>query len=53
MGPYIVICDRAEFFGKNPHATKMTKIDQKWSKNRFFGLFKKIMSLILSGICVY
>ena len=24
----------------------------KWSKNKVFGLFKKIMSLVLSGICV-
>ena len=30
----------------------MTKNDQKWPKNRVFGLFKKIMSLVLSGICV-
>ena len=27
----------------------MTK---KWPKNRVFGLFKKITSLVLSGICV-
>ena len=30
----------------------MTKNGQKWSKNMVFGLFKKIMSLFLSGICV-
>ena len=34
----------------------MGKNDQKWSKNdpkdRVFGLFKKITSLVLSGICV-
>ena len=30
----------------------MTKNGQKWSKNRGFELFKKIMSLVLSGICV-
>ena len=30
----------------------MTKNGQKWSKNRIFGLFKKIMLLGLSGICV-
>ena len=30
----------------------MTKNGQKWPKNRVFGLFKKIMSLVLSGICV-
>ena len=23
-GPYIVVCDRAGFFGKNPHRAKMT-----------------------------
>ena len=44
--------DRAGFFGKNPHQAKMTKNGQKWSKNMVFGLFKKIMSLVLSGICV-
>ena len=26
--------------------------DQKWPKNMVFGLFKKIMSLVLPGICV-
>ena len=30
----------------------MTKIGQKWPQNRVFGLSKKIMSLVLSGICV-
>ena len=32
----------------------MTKNGQKWPKNLFFGLFKnkKIVSLVLSGICV-
>ena len=30
----------------------MTKNFQKWPKNRVFGLFKKIMSLVLSGTCV-
>ena len=46
------MCDRAEFFLKNLHWAKMTKNGQKWSKNRIFGLFKKIMLLGLSGICV-
>ena len=41
-----------DFFGKNPHCAKMTQIDQKWPKNRDFGLSRKIMSLVLSGICV-
>ena len=30
----------------------MTTNGQKWPKNRVFGLFKKIASLVLSGICV-
>ena len=30
----------------------MTKNGQKWPKNRFFGLFNKIISLVLSGMCV-
>ena len=50
--PSIVTCDRARFFGKNPHWAKITKNDQKWPKNRVFGLFKKIMSLVLTRICV-
>ena len=28
------------------------KIGQKWPKNMVFGLFKEIMSLVFSGICV-
>ena len=51
-GPYIVVCGRAEFFGENPQWAKMTKNGLKWLKNRVFALFKKIMSLVLSGICV-
>ena len=39
------MCDRAGFFGKDPHRAKM-------AQNRVFGLFKKIMSLVLSGIYV-
>ena len=30
----------------------MTQIGQKWPQNRVFGLSKKIMSLVFSGICV-
>ena len=30
----------------------MTKNGQKWPNNMVVGLFKKIASLILSGICV-
>ena len=43
--PYIVICDKAGLFGKDPHRAK-------WPKSRVFWPFKKIMSLVLSGICV-
>ena len=46
------MCDRARFFGKYPHLAKMAKNGQKWPKNMVFGLFKKIMLLLLSGICV-
>ena len=51
-GPYLVICDTDEFLRKKPHRVKITKNDQKWPKNRIFGLFKKIKSLLLSGIGV-
>ena len=51
-GPYIVVCDRAGFFGKNPHRAKMAKNGQKWPKNMVFGLFNKITSLVLSVVCV-
>ena len=30
----------------------MTKNGQKWPKNMVFGFFKKIMTLVLSGIYV-
>ena len=46
------MCDRAEFFLKNLHWAKMTKNGQKSSKNKIFGLFKEMMLLGLSGICV-
>ena len=50
-GPSVVICvswtfRKTSLLGKN---------DQEWSKmtqKRVFGLFKKIISLVLSGICV-
>ena len=41
--------DRAEFFGKKSQSGKN---GTKWPKNMVFGLFKKIASLVLSGICV-
>ena len=44
------MCDRAGYFGKNPYWAKMTKNGQKSPNNRAFGLFKKIPSLVLSGI---
>ena len=43
------MCDRAGFFGKNSYQVKIVK---NGPKTWFFGLFKKIMSLVLSGICV-
>ena len=46
------MCDRAGFIGKDPHRVKITKNVQKWPKNMVFGLFKKLISLVLSGICV-
>ena len=46
------MCDKAGFLGKNPHQAKMTKNGQRWPKNRVFGLLKKIMSLVSSGICL-
>ena len=46
------MCDRAGFLEKNFHLAKMTKNGQKWPKNMAFGRFKKITSLVLSGICV-
>ena len=44
--------DRTRFFGKNRHWAKMTKNGKKFSKDMVFEHFKKIMSLVLSGICV-
>ena len=49
---YSCVCYRAGFFWENPHRAKMIKNCQKWPKNMVFGLFKKIVSLVLSGICV-
>ena len=48
----MVVCDRAVFFEKNSQQSKMTENGQKWPKNRVFGHFKKIISLVLSGIGV-
>ena len=52
MGPYKVVSDRAGFFGKRTHWSKMTRNGEKWHKNMVFGLFKKNTSLVLSGIYV-
>ena len=46
------MCDRARFFGKNPHWAKMTKNGRKWPINRVLGLLKKITPLVLSVIRV-
>ena len=51
-GPHIVVCGRAKFFGKNLYLEKMTKNGQKCPRNMVFGLFKKVTSLVFSGICV-
>ena len=42
------MCDSWIFWKKSPSG----KNGQKWPKNMVFGLFKKITSLVLSGICV-
>ena len=47
-GLYIVVCGSRIFCKKYPSG----KNGQKWPKNMAFGLFKKITSLVLSGICV-
>ena len=52
LGAHIQQCVTARSFGKNPHQAKMTKNGQKWPKNMVFGLFRKITSLVQSGICV-
>ena len=52
LGAHIWLYVTPGFFGKNPHGAKLTKIDQKWPKNRVLELFKKILSLVLYGICV-
>ena len=52
LGAHIQLYVTAWFFGKNSHWAKLTKIDQKWLKNKVSGLFKKIVSLVLSGNCV-
>ena len=51
-GSYLVMCDRARFFAKNPYRATMTKDGQKWPKNMVLGLFKKITSLVFSVVCV-
>ena len=49
---YSYMWQSRSFWKKNPHRAKMARIDRKWPRNRVFRLFKKIMSLVLSGICV-
>ena len=41
-----------DFLEKNPIKQRCPKMVKKWPKNRVFGVFKKIMSLVLPGICV-
>ena len=41
---YIVVCDRAGFFGKKPSSVKNDEKWSKWPKNMVFALFKKITS---------
>ena len=45
--PYLVTCNSRIFLKK-----VMSKMVKKGQKTRFFGLFKKIKSLVLSGIIV-
>ena len=47
-GLYIVGCNRARFFEKYSHQAEMTKNGQKWLKKKSFGLFKQMISLVLS-----
>ena len=47
-GPYIVVCDSRISWKKSPS----DKNGQKCPKNMVFGPFKKIASLVFSGICV-
>ena len=37
----MVVCDRAGFFGKNPHQAKMTKNGQKMVEKQGFWTFKE------------
>ena len=50
LGTQIVVT--AGFFGKNPHQAKMNKNGRNFPQNMVFGLFKRFMSLVLSGFCV-
>ena len=36
------MCDRAGFFGKNPHRAKMTENGQKWPKNMVLDFLGKL-----------
>ena len=49
---YIIECGRAGFLEKICIGRKWPKMIKKWPKSRVFGIFKKIMSLVLSAICV-
>ena len=39
LDPYVVACDKAEFFGKNLRQTKLTKNDQNDPKTGFLNFY--------------
>ena len=47
--PYLVICDGGRFIFEKKIMSKIVKKDQK---TKFFGIFKRIKSLVLTGIGV-
>ena len=51
-GPYISGWNWSRFFKANCRRAKMTKNGPKWPQNMVFGLFKKMVSWVLSGIAV-
>ena len=52
LGAHIWLCvTEPDFFEKIFIGQKDQNV-QKWPKNMVFGIFKKIMSLVLPGICV-
>ena len=47
--PHGDVRDGTGIFWKNPRRAKITKNGQKRYENRVFGLFRKIVSFVLSG----